>query len=562
MSMTFKPCAIIPSRNHHRATGAIVRALRSSGLAVFIVDDGSAEPARSALERLHAPDEGIVVHRLNIGRGKGGAVIEGFGLADAAGFTHAVQVDADGQHDLSALGNLLAKAQANPESLIVGSPEFDNSMPAGRRMGRWITHFWVCIELRSLRVVDTMCGFRVYPLSHTLALLRDECVGLGMEFDTEILVRLAWRAVRPLLVPVRVSYPTENTSNFDLIWDNWRITKMHTRLILTMLVQLLPRLPKRRDGARQSDHWSEISECGMYWGLRFSAAVYRLAGLRTCLAALLPVILYFYVTKVQQRVASRLFLSRAFIAQGRNAEPNWRDVFRHFQNFARNAVETFGAWVDGGQSKHVEISNSGEIERLAASCQGIILIVSHFGNAELSRAMLEREQRSRIAFLVHTRHAENYNRILRRFCADAAVNAIQVDEIGPESIIALKGLVERGHWVAIAGDRTPVRAGHRVSRVRFLGHDAPFPQGPYVLAHLLECPVYLMFCVRTAGGHRIHFERFSDRIDLPPGDKDKAITVLVERYARRLEASCLLDPFQWYNFYDFWTPAVSFPSYR
>lgn len=560
--MTFKPCAVVPSRNHHLAAGAIVRALRSSRLPVFIVDDGSAEPARSALAHLHAPDEGVIAHRLNISQGKGGAVIKGLELADAAGFTHAMQVDADGQHDLSALGNLLAMAEANPENLIVGSPEFDSTLPVGRRIGRWITHFWVCIELLSPRVIDTMCGFRVYPLSHTLALLRDERVGRGMEFDIEILVRLAWRAVRPLLVPVRVTYPTENTSNFDLVWDNWRITKMHTRLILTMLVQLLPILRKREGIARQSNHWSTIAECGVYWGLRFSAAVYRIAGLRACLAALLPIVLYFYATMAQQRMASRLFLRRAFIAQGRNVEPSWIDVFRHFQNFARKAVETFGAWIDDRRGKHVEILNSGEIERLTASGQGIILIVSHFGNAELSRAMLERDQRSRIALLVHTRHAENYNRVLRRFCPDAAVNAIQVDEIGPDTIIVLKGLVERGHWVAIAGDRTPVRAGHRVSWVRFLAHDAPFPQGPYVLAHLLKCPVYLMFCLRTAGGHRIHFERFADRIDLPPGDKDTALTALVERYASRLEASCLLDPFQWYNFYDFWTPSVFFPSYR
>jgi predicted LPLAT superfamily acyltransferase len=557
--MTFKACAILPSRNHHLAVGAVVRALRASGLRVFILDDGSAEPARSALARLHAPGEGVIVHRFDTSQGKGGAVIKGFEQANAAGFTHAVQVDADGQHDLSALGNLLAAAEADPQALIVGSPEFDGTMPPGRRIGRWITHFWVCIELLSPRIVDAMCGFRVYPLAHVMALLRDEYVGPGMEFDIEILVRLAWRGVPLLPSPVRVTYPSGNTSNFDLVRDNWRITKTHTRLVLTMLARF-PSILRQRQ--RSASHWSTIAECGMYWGLRFSAAVYRIGGLRMCMAALLPVVLYFHMTRAQQRSASRLFLRRAFAAQGRNVEPGWGDTFRHFWNFARKAVETFGAWVGGRQGDRVEAVNSREIERLTASGRGIVLIVSHLGNAELCRAMLDRDQRSRIALLVHTRHAENYNRILGRFRPDAAVNAIQVDEIGPDTIIALKELAERGHWVAIAGDRTPVRAQQRISRVRFLAHEAPFPHGPYVLAHLLDCPVYLMFCLRTHGGHRIQFEKFAERVDLPPRDKDAALAALAQRYARRLEALCLLDPFQWYNFYDFWTPSAPIPSPR
>ena len=189
---------------------------------------------------------------------------------------------------------------------------------------------------------------------------------------------------------------------------------------------------------------------------------------------------------------------------------------------------------------------------MAESGQGILLIVSHLGNIEISRALLDDAQRARIKILVHTVHAENFARVLRRFRPDAMAETIQVTEMNPGTMFVLKEAIERGDWVAIAGDRTPVRGDERISIAPFLGHDAPFPQGPYILAHLLECPVYLMFCIRQDGVYRLYFEMFAERIKLPRRDRQAAIGEWAARYARRLETFCLIDPFQWYNFYDFW----------
>jgi predicted LPLAT superfamily acyltransferase len=201
------------------------------------------------------------------------------------------------------------------------------------------------------------------------------------------------------------------------------------------------------------------------------------------------------------------------------------------------------------------VVDQAEIDRVIAGGRGVMLIVSHLGNVELSRASLDDAARARITLLVHTRHAENYARLLRRFRPEAAIDTFQVTEVNPGTVIALKEVVERGGWVAIAGDRTPVGGGERVSRAKFLGHEAAFPQGPYILAHLLECPVYLMFCLRENGRHRLYFERFAERVVLPRGDKEAALAALAGRYASRLEAYCLRDPFQWYNFFDFWAEA-------
>lgn len=156
--------------------------------------------------------------------------------------------------------------------------------------------------------------------------------------------------------------------------------------------------------------------------------------------------------------------------------------------------------------------------------------------------------------LVHTRHARNYARLLERFRPAAAINTLQVTEVDPATIMALQARIESGGWIAIAGDRIPVQGDSRTSRVPFLGMAARFPQGPYLLAHFLDCPVYLMFCLRERGQYRLYFERFAERISLPRGGREEALAEWAGRYARRLEAFCLRDPFQWYNFFDFWAP--------
>lgn len=234
-----KVCAVVPSHNHWTVLGSIVGRLRALDLPVLIVDDGSAEPAASAIARLHAPDDGVTVRRFDVNRGKGVAVTEAFRQAWEAGYSHAVQVDADGQHDLEALPALLGLAARHPDALVTGLPRYDASVPLGRKVGRWITHVWVWIETLSFRISDSMCGFRVYPLDAVRTLLAGETVGRRMDFDTEIMVRLFWRGTPVLGIPVSVTYPPDNISNFDLLRDNWRISVMHSRLVISML----PRLP-------------------------------------------------------------------------------------------------------------------------------------------------------------------------------------------------------------------------------------------------------------------------------------------------------------------------------
>jgi predicted LPLAT superfamily acyltransferase len=414
----------------------------------------------------------------------------------------------------------------------------------------------VGIETLSLHPADTMCGFRLYPLDPLNEVLRSHRIGERMDFDPAIMVRLIWAEVPVLFVPVRITYPEGNISGFDLIGDNWRITRMHARLVCAMPWHLRAMVRNRREHSPASDHWAALAERGAYLGLRILALFYRLTGRYGCTIAVFPIAAYFYLTGTEQRRSSQLFLQRAYKAQGVEREPGWLDTFRHAFGFARKTVDTFAAWMGGVDPALIEVADRQTLESVKADRRGILLMVSHLGNIEISRALMDEKQRSRIKLLVHTLHAQNFARILQQFRPEAIADTIQVTEINPGTMIALKEVIEAGGWVAIAGDRTPVRADQRVSRAPFLGHDAPFPQGPYLLAHLLECPVYLMFCIRRNNGRfSLYFEQFADQITLPRREKNAAIAQWAARYARRLESYCLIDPLQWYNFFDFWATA-------
>jgi len=542
--MSFRVSAIVPSHNHYAAMPAIIARLRALELRVFVIDDASDDA--QALMALAAP--AVSVHRLEVNQGKGGAVIAGLELAAAEGFTHALQIDADGQHDLAAVPALLAAARGEPGAIVVGAPQYDETMPAARRLGRRITRFWIAIETLKRDLVDTMCGLRIYPLAATMPLLRAERLGKRMDFDPEILVRLLWRGTPAVQIPVRVHYPAGNLSNFRLLRDNLAITRMHARLFFGMLVRL-PSLLRRMRG-RRPRHWSNLAERGAYAGLRVLAAAYQLLGTRGCLALMAPVVLYFHLTGAAQRRASHKFLERAFAAKGAARRPGSGATLRHSFSFARKALETFAAWT--GQAMELAIDDRSTLDQALSNLQGGLIIVSHWGNVELSRALIDPALRSRFTILVHTKNAAHYARLLARFQPDAAIDTIEVSEFDPATIEILRARVASGGWIAIAGDRTPLGGPRRTVRVPFLGALAPFPQGPYILAHVLECPTFLLFCARERGRHRLSFLRFADRISLPRGQRDAALATWAGRFARRLEAVCLIDPFQWYNFFDFW----------
>ncbi len=235
---------VIPVYDHEHAIGKVVDGVLAAGLPCLLVDDGSHPPCAEAL-RVLARRQGVALLRLDSNQGKGGAMLAGFAEASRRGYTHALQIDADGQHDTRELGRFVALSRAHPEAVICGIPAYDETVPKIRLYGRYFAHVWVWINTLSLHLRDSMCGFRVYPLPAVQQVVAEETIGRRMDFDTEILVRLYWRDVPVHHLATPVTYPSDGVSHFDVWRDNVRITRMQARLFAGML-RRAPRLLHRR----------------------------------------------------------------------------------------------------------------------------------------------------------------------------------------------------------------------------------------------------------------------------------------------------------------------------
>ncbi|MBK7948126.1 MAG: glycosyltransferase family 2 protein [Deltaproteobacteria bacterium] len=221
-------CALVPTYDNPETIGAVVDRIRAWLPRVIVVDDGSGDAGRAACEALAREGRAQVVrHPLN--RGKGAAVRTGLEAARAAGFSHAFQIDADGQHDLEAIPGFIATARARPEAAVLAHPVYEQTAPRSRTVGRELTRFWVDLEVGRGRVRDAMIGFRIYPIDATLA-LGTRCE--RMDFDVEVAVLLAWAGVPIENRPVGVRYLTAEEgglSHFRLVRDNAALFRLHSR---------------------------------------------------------------------------------------------------------------------------------------------------------------------------------------------------------------------------------------------------------------------------------------------------------------------------------------------
>lgn len=231
-------CAVVPTYENPLTIRAVVERIRARVADVIVVDDASGPAGRDAVCALEEDGLARVVRRDRNG-GKGAAVRDGLRAARELGFTHAVQIDADGQHDLDDLPRFLAAASADPEALVLGCPVFDGGAPASRVRGRLISRFWTDVETGGRAIADPLCGFRVYPVE---AAVRAGARADRMGFDPEIAVRMVWLGIRVVNLPTRIRYLTAaegGVSHFRMFRDNAEISWTHTLLCAGALLRVL-----------------------------------------------------------------------------------------------------------------------------------------------------------------------------------------------------------------------------------------------------------------------------------------------------------------------------------
>ncbi len=234
-----KVCIVVPHYDHLEQFRRFLPRLAAKGLPIVVVDDASPASGVDDLDKLlkaTAIDTTLVRHAANCG--KGGAVMTALRTAHDAGFSHALQVDADGQHDVADIDLFLQAARERPCSVICGEPQFDESISKLRYYARYITLSFCYLETLSFAIRDALCGFRLYPLNSITAIINNKRLGRRMAFDPELLVRAVWANISLFYVPVSVAYPDDGKSHFHYFRDNLEISWMHTRLLAGMVIRL------------------------------------------------------------------------------------------------------------------------------------------------------------------------------------------------------------------------------------------------------------------------------------------------------------------------------------
>lgn len=300
-------------------------------------------------------------------------------------------------------------------------------------------------------------------------------------------------------------------------------------------------------------HWASIGENTFVAGIRFLWAVHRTLGRLPYRLCVYPVVFWYWASSTQARRASLEYLQRLEAAHGvLGHAPGWRDTLRHFFSFADTVLDKLLAASGHYGFAQVAVEGRALMSAQRRSGRGALIVTAHVGCLELCRALAERhEERWPLTVLVHTKHAERFNRVLLRLDPTRQVELLQVTEVNAATAVMLSERVERGELVAIVGDRVPVSMSKTV-RVPFLGREAPFPVGAYVLASLLRCPLFFMGCVRQGAGHLVRFEPLAEQVVLPRARREAAMAELAQAYVQRLEALVVQSPFDWFNFFPFW----------
>ncbi len=301
-----------------------------------------------------------------------------------------------------------------------------------------------------------------------------------------------------------------------------------------------------------SQHWAKQNERGNAFFLTVTRLIVRYLPLWAIRFATFWVVLYFFITSNKFRTNIRRYQYRLVQTYPQIRLPRFA-VFRQFLSFGEAVTDRFAVWqhkirypdliVDDAENVYADISSNG---------RGQILVCSHFGNVEICRALAGSGHHPgfRLNVLVHNRNAEAFNKALVEAGADE-LPLIQVEDLDAQKMLELNERIERGEWIAIAADRIPVR-GDKTEKVDFLGKQAEFPQGAWLLASLLKCPINTVFCLKEQGKYRLKLRHFSPPIQGSGRQRQHNIRQAMQQYADLLAKECAENPFLWFNFYDFW----------
>lgn len=308
--------------------------------------------------------------------------------------------------------------------------------------------------------------------------------------------------------------------------------------------------------------WHTKAERGSTLGIRITVWVYQRLGKRLARLILVPIVTYFFVFGRTERRASLDYLRRVHAtpegARVLGHEPGLRDVYRHIYEFGRMVLDRIGFWLGGPDDFEIDVDGWDELDRVASEGRGAIFLGSHLGNFDSMRLLAHHRSPIAVHVLMYIANAERINAILRQL-PGANVEGrpppqvIPIREGSIEHALSVRAKVRRGEVVAILADRVHPLEQDRVTRVQLLGAPALLPEGPFLLAGSVGCPVLMMTSTRAGPNrYRIVVERIAEKLELPRGRRAEAVQEYAQDWAGRLERHLLQAPYQWFNFFEFW----------
>lgn len=302
----------------------------------------------------------------------------------------------------------------------------------------------------------------------------------------------------------------------------------------------------------QSPQWNHLKEKGGMFPLMLMLWFYRLGGRVLCRMVLYFVIMWYWIFSTTAKQASLQYLNQLHRFAGEQSPfpqaPTLLNSYTHFMQFGECILDKIEGWL--GNIPEQKLSLHGHEHFQAHYQKGAIILVSHFGNIELLRA-IKSENPQKINVLVYQKHATKFNDFLKKINTNADVHLISVDELGIETAVLLQEKLDQGEWVILAADRVPVQS-QRVQRVSFLGEDADWPQGAWILASLLKVPLLAVFCYRHNQHFDVHIHLLAEKIELSRTNRLVTMQNFTRKYVEVLEQHCIRAPYQWFNFYHFW----------
>jgi predicted LPLAT superfamily acyltransferase len=302
--------------------------------------------------------------------------------------------------------------------------------------------------------------------------------------------------------------------------------------------------------------WTQIAERGSLFGLRVLVAFYRWFGRPLSVFVVHVIVLYYALTFAGARRASRAYLRRVAETPGGAAalgrRPGWTAVYLHLRAFGLSIFDRLALWFGDAGDLRFEVFGLEEYDRLLRPDRGAFVVGAHLGSFDALRALADRDRRV-VNVLMFTRNAPRINTLFRELSPTAQLRVIPVADDSFDTVLRIRACIARGEIVAMLGDRVEPGDGGRRCRVPLLGGEVLLPEAPYRLAGLLGCPLFFMVALRAGPGcYRVFAEVLAERVELPRGERDERIRALAAAYAGRLEHYCLLAPYEWFNFFDYW----------